>query len=54
MENKKLQEMIVEARQKLIREKILDPSVGNLPVTPTSAYDASTDDWKYLSLAYFL
>jgi hypothetical protein len=54
MENKKLQEMVMEAREKLIRENILEASVANVPVQATSAYETSTDDWKYLTLAYFL
>jgi asparagine synthase (glutamine-hydrolysing) len=54
MENKKLRDMIQDARQKLIREKILLPSVSNAPIQPTAAYEADTDDWKYLSLAFFM
>ncbi len=54
MQNKKLQEMVQEARQKLIKEKILKPEINTKPVQASSAYDTNTDDWKYLTAAYFI
>ena len=54
MQNKKLQEMIQEARQKLVKEKILNPEVNTRPIQASSAYEVDTDDWKYLTVAYFI
>lgn len=54
MQNKKLREMIQEARQKLVREKILRPEINTKPIQASSAYEAETNDWKYLTAAYFI
>lgn len=54
MQNSKLREMIQEARQKLIKEKIVKPEINAKPIHASSAYDTDTDDWKYLTAAYFI
>ena len=54
MQNKKIQEMIQESRQKLVKEKILKPEITKKPIQVSSAYDTNTDDWKYLAVAYFI
>ena len=51
MQNAELQEMIQEARKKLVKEKILKPDVMAKPVQPAAAYEANTNDWRYLSAA---
>lgn len=51
MQHSKMQEMIQEARKKLVREKILKPAVLIKPVQATSAYEANTNDWRYLAAA---
>ncbi|MGZ8551783.1 MAG: asparagine synthase (glutamine-hydrolyzing) [Chitinophagaceae bacterium] len=54
MQNDKLREMIQEARLKLVKEKILNPGVGIKPITGSSAYEANTNDWRYLTAAFFI
>ena len=54
MENEKLCEMIQEARHKLVKEKILNPGVINKPIHASSAYETGTDDWRYLTAAFFI
>ncbi len=54
MQNKKLHEMIREARHKLVKEKILNAGVINKPIHASSAYETATNDWRYLSAASFI
>ena len=54
MQNKKLREMIGEARLKLVNEKILNPGIIDKPVQSTGAYEKSVDDWRYLTAAHLL
>jgi asparagine synthase (glutamine-hydrolysing) len=54
MQDGKIQEMIQEARQKLVNEKILTATILKKPVEPTSAFDADNSDWRYLSAAAYL
>lgn len=49
MQNKKIKELIYNAKKQLVGEKILKPGVLNKPVIPKSAYDADNYDWRYLS-----
>jgi asparagine synthase (glutamine-hydrolysing) len=51
MQHEKLQDMILEARKKLVREKILKPGVLIKPVQAASAYEPNAHDWRYLSVA---
>ena len=54
MQNGKLREMIQEARQKLVKEKILNPGVIAKPIHASSAYETGTDDWRYLTAAFII
>src|SRR5436190_11715663 len=54
MENPNLQEMIQEARKKLVNEKVLKPGVISKPLEATDAYAANSNDWRYLSAATIL
>ena len=54
MQNASLQEMILEARKKLVKEKILKPGVVAKPLAPASAYEANSYDWRYLCAAAYL
>ncbi len=49
-----VQEMIHEAKKKLVNEKILKPEVMNKKIQPTAAYEKVNCDWKYLVSAQFL
>jgi asparagine synthase (glutamine-hydrolysing) len=46
--------MIHEAKDKLVREKILKPEVMNKKIEPSGAYDKDNFDWRYLVSAQFL
>jgi len=49
-----VQEMIKEAKKKLVNEKILKAEVLNKAVRPAGAYEKNNYDWKYLVSAQFL
>jgi len=49
-----VQEMIHEAKRKLVNEKILTPEVMSKKIQPTSAYEKNNYDWRYLVSAQFL
>jgi len=48
MKNAGVQQQIHSAKEKLVREKILEPSVLNQKIQPHSAYAADRNDWRYL------
>ena len=54
MQNKGLQELIHEARKKLVNEKILKPEMLNTPIRAMNSHDADNYDWRYLSAAAYL
>jgi asparagine synthase (glutamine-hydrolysing) len=54
MENKSVQVIIESAKQKLVNERILNPSVLNKKIKPQHAHDADNMDWRYLSLALIM
>ncbi len=54
MQSKGLQELIHEAKRKLVNEKILKPEVMNTPILAMNSYDADNYDWRYLSAATYL
>ena len=54
MQNPNLIEMIHEARKKLVIEKILNAGVINKPIHASSAYETATNDWRYLTAAFFI
>ncbi|CAN5226480.1 asparagine synthase (glutamine-hydrolyzing) [soil metagenome] len=48
MQHKQVQEMIMEARENLVTEKVLKPDVLNAPLEAKAAHDAGNYDWRYL------
>jgi asparagine synthase (glutamine-hydrolysing) len=54
MENRKLQELIMEARKKLVNQNILKREVLDKPVRPTDSHAPDSYDWRYLSAAAYL
>jgi len=54
MQDKKVQELIHEAKRKMVNEKILKPDVLNKAVLPLGSTAADNYDWRYLSAAAFL
>ena len=49
-----VQEMIHEAKRKLVNEKVLKPEVMNKKIRPSGAYEKDNYDWRYLVSAQFL
>jgi len=49
-----VQEMIHEAKRKLVNERILKPAVLNKKIQPSAAYEKDNYDWRYLVSAQFL
>ena len=49
MQDKKIMELIYNAKKQLVDEKILKPEVLSKKIIPKSAYDADNYDWRYLS-----
>lgn len=54
MKNKHIEEMIHEARKKMVTEKILSASVLNRPVAALSSHAGDNYDWRYLTSAFYL
>ncbi len=54
MQNKSLQEKVMEAKRKMVAEQILKPAVLDKPVNPLHSHDAGNYDWRYLAIASFL
>lgn len=54
LENKALQELIIDSKQKLVNEKILRPSVLKTKIVPLNIHDADNMDWRYLNLAQII
>lgn len=54
MEDAKLQSVFQDAKQKLVNERILKPSVLQKKIRPLNAYQQNNTDWRYLSLANIL
>lgn len=51
MQHQKVQEMVQEARRKLVAENILDKNMLAKPVRATASYEPGPYDWRYLSAA---
>jgi asparagine synthase (glutamine-hydrolysing) len=51
MKNKNLQEMIIEARKKLVEKKVLKQDSVNAPIAPAAANAINDYDWRYLCMA---
>ena len=54
MQQTSVQEMIHEAKKKLVNEKILKPEALNKKIKPAAAYEKDNYDWRYLVSAPFL
>ena len=54
MENKTLEEKITNAKEHLVKEKILKPTVLKNKVNPKHAHEAENMDWRYLNLSAFI
>lgn len=54
MQDPRVQDMVHEARKKLVDNNILKPSVLNRPVLSQSSYEADAFDWRYLASAWYL
>jgi len=51
MQLPEVQQMISNAKKKLVDQKILKPAVMDRFIQPTSAYEKENRDWKYLAAA---
>ena len=54
MQNARLQEMMLEAKKKMVEEKILRPEILNRPLKSGNAHEAGIPDWRYLAAAFYL
>ncbi len=54
MQNKSMQEMIMESRRVLVKHGVLKTGVLEEPVIPRTAHDENNFDWRYLSSAGLL
>jgi asparagine synthase (glutamine-hydrolysing) len=54
MQHPKLQEMIHEARKKLVKENILKKDILNKPINATGSHASDSYDWRYLAAAPYL
>jgi len=54
MQEKRMQELIKEAKSDLVQQKILDKSVLNKRNQPHGAHAAESFDWRYLTTAQWL
>ena len=54
MQEKKFRDFIHESKEKLVKEKILRPSVLNNKIIPLHAHEADNNDWRYMNLAQII
>jgi len=54
MREEKIQQMIREAREELVRRKILSAQVLHKKIQPHGAHAAESFDWRYLAAGYWL
>jgi asparagine synthase (glutamine-hydrolysing) len=54
MENRQIQELIIESKKKLVEKNILNKSVLQIKITAKNAHDADNFDWRFLSAAQIL
>ena len=52
MQNKLVQESIIEAKKKLVEKNILNKLALNKKIQPHNSYAAESNDWKYWSAAF--
>ena len=51
MENKTVQEMILEAKKKLVAAQVLKPAVLDNPIKAMASHKGDNYDWRYFSAA---
>jgi asparagine synthase (glutamine-hydrolysing) len=51
MQQPAMNELIIESRQKLVDEKILNESILDKPIIAKTAYEADNYDWRYFCVA---
>ena len=51
MQQPALQQMIMESRSKLVKEKVLNKNVMAAPLSATDAHNPDNNDWRYLNAA---
>ena len=54
MQNKAVQQMIMDAKQVLLKEKIINHKYALQSVVPSSAHDKSNVDWRVLNMGFLL
>jgi asparagine synthase (glutamine-hydrolysing) len=54
MQDARVQEMVQEAKRKMVNEKILKPGVLERPIQASNSHEAGNYDWRYLSAASYL
>ncbi|MEJ7610765.1 MAG: asparagine synthase (glutamine-hydrolyzing) [Ferruginibacter sp.] len=54
LQDKQVQELITESKQKLVKEKILKPSVLTKKIIPLEVHEPDNADWRYLTLAQMI
>jgi asparagine synthase (glutamine-hydrolysing) len=52
MQNRQVQEAIMEGRKKLVQEGVLSPAVLARPVVPSDSHTGENYDWRYWSASY--
>lgn len=52
LSNENIRQLIIDAKQKLVDEKILKPGVMSKPIEVKAAHEADNHDWRYLSSAF--
>jgi len=51
MQNKVVQEKMINARERLVKENVLVPAILQTAIQPRSAHEANNYDWRYLCAA---
>ena len=52
MEKKSVEEIILQAKTKLVQEKVLKAEVLNKKIIAAPSHGANNYDWRYLSAVY--
>lgn len=51
MKSKRMQEMVIEARKKLVEKKVLRQNILDVPIKPAAVNDINDYNWRYLCAA---
>ena len=54
MQDRRLQELIHEAKRKLVSEQVLKPDVLNRPAQSSESHEPNNYDWRYLAAGSYL